>query len=130
MVDTMTEHKNNNFLREYKLDVEEPEENRYSLIGGGIVTWVGVMLVLLSKEILVGTYFAGVLLMGIGVILVVSGVLVYQKHGGSSKSLGLMVGGGMTLIVGVGLTFNLRDWWAYLIIGLGLVITSRGLSAR
>ncbi len=126
----MTEHKDNNFLRENKLDVEEPEEYRYSLIGGGIVTWVGVMLVLLSKGLLVGTYFAGALLMGIGVILVLGGVLAYQKPGGYSKGLGSMVGGGITLFIGVGLTVNLRDWWAYLVIGLGLVITSRGLSAR
>ena len=126
----MIEHKDNNSHRESKLDVEDPEEYRYSLIGGGIVTWVGVLLVLLSKGLLVGTYFAGVLLGGIGVILVLGGVLAYQKHGGYSKGLGLMVGGGMTLFIGVGLTVNLRDWWAYLVIGLGLIITSRGIFAR
>jgi hypothetical protein len=130
MVDPMTEYKDNNVHRENKLDSENSEEYRYSLIGGGIVSWVGVMLVLLRQQLLVGTYFAGVLLMGIGVIIVLGGVHAYQKHGEYIEVLGLMFGGGITLFIGVGLSINLREWWAFLVIGLGLLIVSRGFSAR
>ena len=106
------------------------EERQNSLVGGGIVIWVGVMLMLWNQGLLGGIDFAGFLMMGIGVILVLGGVLAFKKPDGYEEGLGFTVGGGIMILIGAGLAYNIRGWWAFLIIGLGLLIISRGLSQR
>ena len=106
------------------------EERKYSLVGGGIVIWVGVMLMLWNQGLLGGIEFAGFLMMGIGVILVLGGVLAFKKPYGYEEGLGFMVGGGIMILIGAGLAYSIRGWWAFLIIGLGLLIICRGLFSR
>jgi hypothetical protein len=106
------------------------EERQNSLVGGGIVIWVGVMLMLWNQGLLGGIDFAGFLMMGIGVILVLGRGLAFKKPDGYEEGLGFTVGGGIMILIGAGLAYNIRGWWAFLIIGLGLLIISRGLFSR
>jgi hypothetical protein len=107
-----------------------PEEGQYGLIGGGLVIWVGVMLLLLNSGLLGGVYFAGILLMGIGGILCLGMVLANQKPGGENESFGFMVGGGIVMIIGVGIAHNFYDGWAFLVIGFWMLVISRALPVR
>jgi hypothetical protein len=68
--------------------------------------------------------------MGIGVILVIRGLLAYQESGSIETSWGYLIGGGVVALIGLGITYNLRDWWAVILIGLGLVIVLRGIIER
>lgn len=67
-------------------------------------------------------------MMGIGVILALRGLLPSQ--GRSSDNTGFMIGGGVLVLIGAGITYNIQDWWAFLLIGLGLVVILRGMSER
>jgi hypothetical protein len=106
-----------------ELDWKDPEEDQIGLlVGGGIVIWVGVLLMLLNQGFLRGVDFGGFFMMGIGVILVLGGVLGYLKTGGYSLGFGFMVGGGIMILIGASLRNNFHDWWAFLLIGLGVII--------
>ena len=112
-------------------DWKDPDEDKYgSLIGGGIVIWLGVLLMLQNQGLLRGGDFGGFFLMGIGVILVLRGLIAYQQTGGYDEGFGYLAGGGIMLLIGAGIAYNIRDWWAFLIIGIGLLIVGRGLSNR
>lgn len=109
----------------------EKNEDRYgSIIGGLIVTWLGTLLLLNNQDLIHGADFGGYFLMGIGVILVFRGLLALQESGSLDQSLGFFIGGGVLVLIGAGITYNIRDWWAFILIGLGLVIVLRGVTER
>ena len=117
--------------RRVNFEWNDPDEDQYGpLIGGGIVIWLGVLLLLQNQGLLRGADFGGFFMMGIGVILILRGFIAYQKTGEYDEGFGYLAGGGIMLLIGAGLTYNIRDWWAFLVIGIGLLIVSRGLSNR
>ncbi len=110
---------------------EKGEGDKYgSIIGGLIVTWLGTLLLLQNQNIIRGSDFGGFFLMGIGVILIFRGLLAMQETGSFDQGFGYMIGGGVLALIGAGITYNLREWWAVIFIGVGLVIVLRGLSER
>ena len=111
------------------LDRDKDEDEYGALIGGGIIIWLGVLLLLQNQGILRGD-FGGYFLMGIGIILALRGLIAFQKPEESDTANGFLIGGGIILLIGAGITYNIRDWWAFLLIGLGLVIIYRGTMAR
>jgi len=107
------------------------DEDQYgALIGGGVVIWLGALLLLQNQGLLGGGDFGGLFLLGIGVILVLRGVIAYQQTGGYDEGFGYLAGGGILMLIGAGIAYNIRDWWAFLLIGLGLIIVGRGLTDR
>ena len=107
------------------------DEDQYgALIGGGVVIWLGALLLLQNQGLLGGGDFGGLFLLGIGVILVLRGFIAYQQTGGYDEGFGYLAGGGILMLIGAGLAYNIRDWWAFLLIGLGLLIVGRGLTNR
>lgn len=117
--------------RRMDFSFDDRDEDRYGqLIGGGIVIWLGVLLTLQNQGLLSGGDFGGFFMLGIGAILVIRGFLEYQKSGDYDEGFGYFAGGGIMMVIGAGLAYNIRDWWAFLVIGLGLLIVSRGLSKR
>jgi hypothetical protein len=110
---------------------EKGEDDKYGIIIGGlIVTWLGALLLLSNQNIIRSSDFGGYFLMGIGVILVIRGILAYQELGSIEHSYGYLIGGGVVAMIGLGITYNLRDWWAIILVGLGLVIVLRGVIER
>jgi hypothetical protein len=83
-----------------------------------------------TQRVLRGGDFGGFFLMGIGVILLLRGFIAYQQKVGKDDGFGYLAGGGIMILIGAGIAFNIRDWWAFLIIGIGLLIVGRGLSDR
>ncbi len=117
--------------RRIDFDWKDHDDDQYGpLIGGGIVVWLGVLLMLQNQGILRGGDFGGFFLIGIGVILLLRGVAAYQQTDGQDEGFGYLTGGGIMMLIGAGIAFNIRDWWAFLIIGIGLLIVGRGLSNR
>ena len=110
-------------------DSNDEDEKYGALIGGGIIIWLGTLLLLQNQGILRGD-FGGFFLMGIGVILALRGIVALQAEGQSDTSTGFLIGGGILLLIGAGITYNIRDWWAFLLIGLGLFIIYRGTMSR
>ena len=109
---------------------EKGENDRFGpFVGGLIICWLGVLLLLSNQNIIRSSDFGGYFLMGIGAILVVRGLLATQE-GGLDSGFGYMIGGGVMVLIGVGITYNLEDWWAIMLIGLGLVIVLRGFTER
>jgi hypothetical protein len=110
---------------------EKDKDDKYGpIIGGLIVTWLGALLLLSNQNIIRSSDFGGYFLMGIGVILVIRGVLAYQESSLIESSYGYLIGGGVVAMIGLGITYNLRDWWAVILVGLGLVIILRGIIER
>ena len=117
--------------RDEKDEKNEKQEDRYgAVIGGLIVTWLGVLLLLNNQNMIRGGGFGGYFLMGVGVILIFRGLLALQETGSTDEPLGYFIGGGVLVVIGGGITFNIQDWWAILLIGLGLIIVLRGFTAR
>ena len=117
--------------RKEKNEKNEKHEDRYgAVIGGLVVTWLGVLLLLNNQNMIRGGDFGGYFLMGIGVILFLRGLLSLQETGSTNESFGYFIGGGVLVIIGGGITFNIQDWWAILLIGLGLLIVFRGFTER
>ncbi|MGW8179547.1 MAG: zinc ribbon domain-containing protein [bacterium] len=109
---------------------EKGEDDKYGpIVGGLIVVWLGVLLLLSNQNIIRSSDFGGYFLMGIGAILVLRGLLATQDTGFDS-GFGYMIGGGVMVLIGVGITYNLEDWWAIMLIGLGLIIVLRGITER
>ena len=110
-------------------DRDNEDEKYGALIGGGIVIWLGLLLLLQNQGILRGD-FGGYFLMGIGIILALRGIVALQTEGQSDTSNGFLIGGGILLLIGFGITYNIQDWWAFLLIGLGVFIIYRGTIDR
>jgi hypothetical protein len=117
--------------RRTNFEWKDHDEDQYGvLIGGGVVIWLGALLLLQNQGLLGGGDFGGLFLLGIGVILVLRGFIAYQQTGGYDEGFGYLAGGGILMLIGAGLAYNIRDWWAFLLIGLGLLIVGRGLTNR
>jgi hypothetical protein len=87
-------------------------------------------LFLQNQHMISGSDFGGYFLMGIGVILIFRGLLAVQETGSFDQGFGYLIGGGIVVLIGAGITYNLREWWAFILIGLGLVIVLRGVTER
>ena len=110
---------------------EKGEDDKYGpIIGGLIITWLGTLLLLQNQNIIRGSDFGGFFLMGIGVILIFRGLLAMQETGSFDQGFGYMIGGGVMALIGAGITYNLREWWAFILIGVGLVAVIRGFTER
>ena len=110
---------------------EKGEDDKYGpIIGGLIITWLGLLLFLQNQHMISGSDFGGYFLMGIGVILLFRGILAIQETGSFDQGFGYLIGGGIVVLIGAGITYNLREWWAFILIGLGLVIILRGVTER
>ncbi|MBD3173101.1 zinc-ribbon domain-containing protein [Candidatus Bathyarchaeota archaeon] len=74
---------------------EKGEDDRYGhIIGGLIVIWLGVLLMLINQNLIRAADFGGFFLMGIGVILVFRGLLAFQETGSIDQGFGFFIGGG------------------------------------
>ena len=110
---------------------EKGDDDKYgAIIGGLIVTWLGALLLLQNQDIIRGSEFGGYFLMGIGVILIFRGLLAVQETGSFDQGFGYLIGGGIVVLIGAGIIYNIREWWAFILIGLGLVIILRGVTER
>jgi len=101
-----------------------------SITGGLVVVWLGVSFALRNMGYYPWADMGGVFLLGIGVILILRGLWQYSKSGVLDQGFGYLVGGAFVAFLGANIVFDIRDTWAFFVIGLGLIIVLRALMVR
>jgi hypothetical protein len=110
---------------------EKHEDDQAGAITGGlVVVWLGVSFALRNMGYYPWADMGGVFLLGIGVILILRGLWQYSRSGVLDHGFGYIVGGAFVAFLGANIVFDIRDTWAFFVIGLGLVIVLRALMAR
>ena len=106
------------------------EDEKAAIMGGLVVVWLGLSLLLQNAGLLGWADFGGVFLLGLGLIIVFRGLWAYSQSGVFEQGFGYIVGGGFVTLIGAGIAFDLDEWWPVLLIALGLVVVVRALMAR
>jgi hypothetical protein len=106
------------------------EDEKAAIMGGLVVVWLGLSLLLQNAGLLGWADFGGVFLLGLGLIIVFRGLWAYSQSGVFEQGFGYIVGGGFVTLIGAGVSFELDEWWPILLIALGLVVVVRALMAR
>ena len=116
--------------RDEKDEKHEKQDEKSALMGGLVVVWLGLSLILQNAGLLEWTDFGGVFLLGLGLIIVFRGLWAYSQSGVFEHGFGYVVGGGFVSLIGAGIAFDLDEWWPVLLIALGLIIVARAFMAR
>ena len=116
--------------KDEKDEKREGEDEKAAVMGGLVVVWLGLSLLLQNTGLLGWADFGGVFLLGLGLIIVFRGLWAYSQSGVFEQGFGYIVGGGFVTLIGAGVSFELDEWWPILLIALGLVVVVRALMAR
>jgi hypothetical protein len=116
--------------KDEKDEKREEEDEKAAIMGGLVVVWLGLSLLLQNAGLLGWADFGGVFLLGLGLIIVFRGLWAYSQSGVFEQGFGYIVGGGFVALIGAGISFDLDEWWPVLLIALGLVVVVRALMAR
>jgi len=106
------------------------EDEKAAIMGGLVVAWLGLSLLLQNAGLLGWADFGGIFLLGLGLIIVFRGLWAYSQSGVFEHGFGYIVGGGFVALLGAGISFDLDEWWPVLLIAVGLVVVVRALMAR
>jgi uncharacterized Zn finger protein (UPF0148 family) len=109
-----------------------------ALIGGGILIWLGILVYLQQVNTITSGDFGGYFLIGIGFLLVLSGVARTSRSG--YPYTGMMIGGVVLALLGFASTPSVRDQLAstglgslvgpLILIFFGLLVIFAAISAR
>jgi hypothetical protein len=113
-----------------KHEKHEEQDEKSAIMGGLVVVWLGLSLILQNAGLLEWTDFGGVFLLGLGLIIIFRGLWAYSQSGVFEHGFGYVVGGGVVSLIGAGIAFDLDEWWPVLLIALGLIIVARAFMAR
>ena len=111
-------------------DEKHEDDQAGAITGGLVVVWLGVSFALRNMGYYPWADMGGVFLLGIGVILILRGLWQYSKSGILDHGFGYLVGGAFVAFLGANIVFDIRDTWAFFVIGLGLIIVLRALMTR
>ncbi|MBN2335571.1 zinc-ribbon domain-containing protein [Candidatus Bathyarchaeota archaeon] len=111
-------------------DEKHEDQQSGAIVGGLIVVWLGVSFMLQNTGVLYWADFGGIFLLGLGLILVFRGLWAYSQTGVFDAGFGYIVGGGFVALLGAGISFDLEEWWPVFLIGIGLVVVFRALTAK
>ena len=96
------------------------------LVGGMIVIWLGITLYLSETTPFVGSSWWAYFFIGIGVILIGSGLLRWSQYEYRYPPTGYLVGGGFLLIIGLAAVIRASFFGPGVLIAIGLVIIVLG----
>jgi len=116
--------------KDEKDEKREKEDEKAAIMGGLVVVWLGLSLLLQNAGLLGWADFGGIFLLGLGLIIVFRGLWAYSQSGVLEHGFGYIVGGGFVALIGAGISFDLDEWWPVLLIAMGLVVVARALMAR
>ena len=69
------------------------------------------------------------MIVGIGLILIVQGILLYSRH--KRVIIGPLIGGGILFLVGLSFLYNFLGFiWPLILVVVGLAILASALTAR
>jgi hypothetical protein len=101
-----------------------------AVMGGLIVLWLGVTFLLRQYNYIADSQWWNWFLVGLGVIVILRGVMLYIQTSNWRAASGLIIGGVIVSLIGVGSYLGLADWWAFLIILIGAWIVVNALMSR
>lgn len=96
--------------------------------GGILVVWLGVSFFLIEMSVITGSLWWPVFAAGIGVLLILRGVMIYEKTKYWSNDKGAFMGGAFFILLSFLSFVNfsaLANYWPVLIIILGSKIVRR-----
>jgi cation transport ATPase len=104
---------------------EKSEKNEASggmwsgVMGGLILLWLGVSFLLRQYNYVSSTNWWNFFLIGLGIIIILRGVVMYIEISNWRASSGFLIGGGVVTLIGAGSYLGLSNWWALLLILVG-----------
>ena len=100
------------------------------LVGGLILVWLGVSFYLVQIHYFDWSNWWPYFIIGIGIILIMQAVVRYSTSGFKGAALGSLIGGAVLLIIGLAGMVGMRDWWPFVLIGIGVAVLVGGVTAR
>ena len=98
------------------------------LIGGAILIWLGITFYLQQIGYLTGNWWA-LFLVGVGIIIILQGVLIYSRH--RRPFYGPFIGGGVLVIIGLSIiNSSLANLWPLILVVIGIAIVASAFGAR
>ena len=115
----MTEvHDNGNRVKNWTRRVEEEGK-----IAGGMVTmWLGATFLLREINYIKGSMWWPVFASGLGVLLILRGISVYQNGGYWSETKSHVFGGAFFMFIGLAKYADFTAIWPVILIGSGLAV--------
>jgi len=98
------------------------------LIGGGILIWLGISFYLQQIGYFTSNWWA-VFIVGIGLILIVQGLLLYARN--KRPNLGPFIGGSVLILIGLSFLYNsLGNIWPLILVVIGIAVLASAFTAR
>ena len=101
-----------------------------TLTGGLILLWLGVSFLIREYGYVTWANWWAYFVLGVGAILILRGLMAYVKTSNWHVSSGYFIGGAILALLGAGEIFNIRNWWAVIIIVFGVYIILSGVMQR
>jgi cation transport ATPase len=109
---------------------EKSEDKTLPLVGGLILVWLGISFYLVQAHYIDWNEWWPYFLIGIGVVLILQAVVRYSSSRFRGVAMGTLIGGAVLLIIGLAGMTGMKDWWAFVLIAIGLVVIIGGMTAR
>jgi len=115
---------------------EKSEKNEGSgamwgaVMGGLIIIWLGITFMLRTYDIFPASQWFNWFMMGLGLIIILRGVGFYIQTSNWRASSGLLIGGAVVAFIGFGPYIGWTDWWAIIIIFIGIWIVVTAFTNR
>lgn len=92
------------------------------IVGGLIVVWLGITLLLSNGHYIAGSAFFGYFLSGMGVMLIIAGALRWGVFHYRYPPIGYLIGGAFLLIIGLAGIIQTAFYGPAILIAIGVVI--------
>jgi len=90
-----------------------------AVMGGLIVLWLGVTFLLHQYEYFSANQWWSIFLIGLGIIIILRGLIMYGQIKNWRASSGLMIGGAVVALIGFSSYIGWAEWWPMIIILIG-----------
>jgi len=111
-------------------DEKRDDDQAGAVVGGMVVIWLGLSLLLKNMGYFAWADFGGVFLLGIGVILILRGLYTYVQTNSFDQAFGYLVGGIVVCLIGGNIVYDIQNWWAIFLVVLGAFIIIRSFTER
>jgi cation transport ATPase len=101
-----------------------------AVMGGLIILWLGVTFLLRQYDYIANNQWGNWFLIGLGVIIIMRGLILYNQINNWRAASGLLIGGAIVALIGASSYLGLKNWWAFIIILIGVWIVANALMSR
>jgi hypothetical protein len=101
-----------------------------AIFAGLLLIMLGGLLFLASQGIISWDKWWQLFLIGLGVILLIDVFIRYSQDRSRGFQIGRIIGGVVLIIIGVAFMLSAVNWWALIIVAVGVAILIGGLLRR